>query len=254
MMTSGASPAGVEPGNEAEAARHIRRMFGRVAPRYDLLNRLLSLRIDQYWRRAVVRRVRPYLERPQARVLDLCCGTGDLLLALEAERRRLGNAHGRSVIGADFCYPMLTSAKAKLGRRNMAALLLEADALQFPMAGASVDLITIAYGFRNLANYRKGVEEMYRLLAPGGCLAILEFSRPKNRVLAPLFEFYFRRVLPLIGNTLSGSGDAYSYLQKSVERFLGPEELAAEMTSCGFQRVEVVPLTAGISFLHLAYK
>ncbi len=229
-------------------------MFGRVAPRYDLLNRLLSLRIDQYWRRAVVRRIKPYLEHPQARVLDLCCGTGDLLIALEAERRRLGNADGRAAVGADFCYPMLTSAKAKLTRRNMDVLLLEADALRFPMGGASVDLITIAFGFRNLANYRKGIEEMYRLLAPGGCLAILEFSHPKNRVLGPLFEFYFRRVLPCIGNTLSGSGDAYSYLQKSVERFLGPEELAAEMKSCGFQRVEVVPLTAGISFLHLAYK
>ena len=253
-MSSGASPAGVDPGNEAEVARHIRRMFGRLAPRYDLLNRLLSLRIDQYWRRALVRRVRPYLERPGARVMDLCCGTGDLLMALEAERRRLGNVDGPPAVGADFCYPMLAAAKAKLGRRNMAAPLLEADALRFPMRGASADLITIAYGFRNLANYRKGIEEMYRLLAPGGCLAILEFSRPRNRVLGPLFEFYFRRVLPCIGNTISGAGDAYSYLQKSVERFLGPEELAAEMKSCRFERVELVPLTAGISFLHLAYK
>ena len=253
-MASGASPTGVEPGNEAEVARHIRRMFERVAPRYDLLNRLLSLRIDQYWRRAVVLRVRPYLERPDARVMDLCCGTGDLLMALEAERRRLGNSDGCLAVGADFCYPMLATAKVKLGRRKMRALLLEGDALQFPMRGAAADLITIAYGFRNLANYRKGIEEMYRLLAPGGCLAILEFSRPRNRLLGPLFEFYFRRVLPCIGNAISGSGDAYSYLQKSVERFLEPEELAAEMKACGFQRVEVVPLTAGISFLHLAYK
>jgi demethylmenaquinone methyltransferase/2-methoxy-6-polyprenyl-1,4-benzoquinol methylase len=245
-MSLGASPAGVEPGNEAEAARRIREMFGRVAPRYDLLNHLLSLRID-------VRRVREYLARPETRWMDACCGTGDLLIALETERRRLVPAGGPGV-GSDFCRPMLSSASEKLGRHGFRSALIEADALAAPLPDESLDLITIAYGFRNLANYQRGVEEMSRLLAPGGCLAILEFSRPTNPLLAPLFDFYFRRILPGVGNTISGSGGAYSYLQRSVERFPGPEELAQILRKHGFSRVEFFPLTGGISVLHLAYR
>jgi demethylmenaquinone methyltransferase/2-methoxy-6-polyprenyl-1,4-benzoquinol methylase len=252
-MSQGASPAGVEPGNEAEAARRIREMFGRIAPRYDLLNHLLSLRIDVRWRNALVRRVDEYLRRPETRWMDVCCGTGDLLIALEAQRRRkLPNA--RPGLGSDFCRPMLSSARRKLAGEGFSSGLLEADALALPLPDKSLDLITIAYGFRNLANYRRGVEEMHRLLAPGGCLAILEFSRPTNPLLAPLFGFYFRHVLPRVGNTISGSGGAYSYLQSSVERFPGPRELAAVLQQSGFRRVDYFPLTGGISVLHLAYR
>jgi demethylmenaquinone methyltransferase/2-methoxy-6-polyprenyl-1,4-benzoquinol methylase len=252
-MNAGATPAGVDPRNDAAVARNIREMFGRIAPRYDLLNRLLSMSVDQYWRRFLVRKVRDYLWEPQSKVLDLCCGTGDLLIALEAERSRLTGTR-RNLLGSDFCPPMLTAARHKLARREMASPLFEADALAVPLPDASVDLITIAWGFRNLASYERGLDEMHRLLRPGGCLAILEFSRPTNRLWGPLFEFYFRRILPALGNTISGSGQAYSYLQQSVRNFLTPGELASAARSRGFQRVEYYPLSGGISVLHLAYK
>ncbi len=253
-MSAGATPAGVEPGDEAQAARAIRGMFGQIAPRYDLLNRLLSLRIDQYWRRYLVRKVEKYLAEPSTRWMDLCCGTGDLLLTLEFERNRLLGPKATPGLGSDFCRPMLERARTKLGRRKLASVLLEADALEIPLPDQSLDLITIAWGFRNLANFQKGLQEMNRLLRTNGCLAILEFSRPKNRLWGPLFEFYFRRILPRLGNTISGSGDAYSYLQHSVRHFLEPDQLAREMKSFGFRQVEVHSLTGGISVLHLAYK
>ncbi len=252
--TSGAAPAGVEPGNETEVARNIREMFGRIAPRYDLLNRLLSVRIDQRWRRTLVRRARPYLERPESRVLDLCCGTGDLVLALEAEKQRHCGAAATPVLGADFCRPMLTEAGRKLCARDQGNELIEADALHCPLPDGMIDLITIAWGFRNLASYDRGLREMHRLLATGGCLAILEFSQPTNPIWGPLFGFYFRHILPRIGNTLSGSGSAYSYLHNSVREFLTPAELAGLAEGCGFQHVEAVSLTGGVSTLHLCYK
>lgn len=253
-MKFGAAPLGVEPGNEVEASRAIRDMFGRVAPRYDLLNRLLSLRIDQRWRRFLVQKVRPFLKRPDVRVADLCCGTGDLLIALEAERRRLCGAGARAVTGSDFCRPMLAAADRKIAGRGYANCLLEADALHLPWGGGALDLITIAWGFRNLANYHAALAEFHRVLRPGGCLAILEFSRPRNPVLGPLFQFYFRHVLPRVGNALSGSGNAYSYLHRSVSEFPAPVALAGMMRQAGYGRVELFSLTGGVSYLHLGYK
>jgi demethylmenaquinone methyltransferase/2-methoxy-6-polyprenyl-1,4-benzoquinol methylase len=253
-MIRGASPAGVEPGNEAEAARRVREMFGRIAPRYDLLNHLLSMRIDVHWRKALVRRVRHYLRRPEIRWMDVCCGTGDLLIALEAERRRLAGPAPQTGLGSDFCRPMLASARQKLERQRFSSGLFEADALDLPLRAESLDLVTIAYGFRNLANYRRGIQELHRVLTPGGCLAILEFSHPTSRLLAPVFGFYFRHILPRVGNTISGSGGAYSYLQQSVQRFPAPEALAEDLRACGFRNVDFFPLTGGISVLHLAYR
>jgi demethylmenaquinone methyltransferase/2-methoxy-6-polyprenyl-1,4-benzoquinol methylase len=253
-MTRGASPAGVDPANQIAVSRQIREMFGRVAPRYDFLNRLLSLRIDQYWRSALVRNARPYLERPAARVLDLCCGTGDLVVALDRERKRLCGDAAIPVTGADFSRPMLAEAGRKLVRKSRPMRLIEADALEVPARDASFDLITIAWGFRNLADYDAGLREFARLTAPGGCLAILEFSQPTVPLLAPLFGFYFRHVLPRIGNAISGSGGAYSYLQNSVEKFLTPGQLSAAAQKAGFRRVEVWPLSGGISVLHMCYK
>jgi demethylmenaquinone methyltransferase/2-methoxy-6-polyprenyl-1,4-benzoquinol methylase len=147
-MTRGATPAGVDPANHVAVSRQIREMFGRVAPRYDFLNRLLSLRIDQYWRGVLVRQARPYLERPEARVLDLCCGTGDLVVALDRERKRLCGDAATPVTGADFSRPMLAEAGRKLVRKSR-PLNIETDA-QVPARDASFDLITIAWGFRNL--------------------------------------------------------------------------------------------------------
>ncbi len=253
-VTAGATPAGVEPGNETEVSRNIREMFGRIAPRYDLLNRLLSARIDQLWRRTLVRRVRPYLERHESRVLDLCFGTGDLVISLEAEKRKRCGPAATLVLGADFCRPMLTEAARKVRHKGHGNELIEADALHVPLPGGTLDLITVAWGFRNLASYERGLREMHRLLAAGGCLAILEFSQPTNRIWGPLFRFYFRHILPRIGNTLSGSGSAYSYLHNSVRRFLTPAELATSAKEAGFHRVEAVSLTGGISVLHLCYK
>lgn len=259
-MAKGATPAGVAPGDEREASRRIREMFSRVAPRYDLLNRLLSLRIDQLWRRRLVREVRPYLARPDTRILDLCCGTGDLMLALAAEKERLAPAPFPPVLGADFCRPMLRAAQSKLAAqakrnaRDTSRPLIEADALHLPLASHSIDLITIAWGFRNLANYNAGLRECHRLLAPGGCLAILEFSQPSAPLLGPLFTFYFRNILPRVGNVVSGSRGAYSYLQSSVDLFLSPAQLTAQAREAGFSEVKALPLTGGISVLHLCYQ
>jgi demethylmenaquinone methyltransferase/2-methoxy-6-polyprenyl-1,4-benzoquinol methylase len=187
-------------------------------------------------------------------VLDLCCGTGDLVVALDRERKRLCGDAATPVTGADFSRPMLAEAGRKLVRKSRPMRLIEADALEVPARDASFDLITIAWGFRNLADYDAGLREFARLTAPGGCLAILEFSQPTVPLLAPLFGFYFRHVLPRIGNAISGSGGAYSYLQNSVEKFLTPGQLSAAAQKAGFRRVEVWPLSGGISVLHMCYK
>jgi demethylmenaquinone methyltransferase/2-methoxy-6-polyprenyl-1,4-benzoquinol methylase len=235
----GAAPQGAR--NEREAADWVRGMFARVARRYDLANHVLSFNIDRVWRARTVRRVRPILERPGARVLDICCGTGDLTLALARECRA-------PVLGSDFCHPMLVAA-----RRKGAADLFEADALRLPLRDASLDLVTVAFGFRNLANYGAGLAEMRRVLGPGGMAAILEFSDPPNPVFAALYHFYSRRILPLIGGALSGSRDAYTYLPESVRKFPSPEELAEEMRRAGFEQVRYERFTGGVATLHLGF-
>lgn len=234
----GAAPPGTR--GEREAAAWVRAMFGRMAPRYDLLNRLLSFNQDRRWRARTARRVSDILRRPGARVLDLCCGTGDLLLALEA-------AGGRSLLGCDFSRAMLERARRKHDR----ALLVEADALRLPLADASLDLVTVAFGFRNLTGYRAGLEEIRRVLRPGGILAILEFSRAPNRLWAALCGFYLRRLLPLIGGLLSGDRSAYRYLPDSVGRFPSPAELAGQMRAAGFAEVTFELMSGGIVALHL---
>lgn len=248
LTVSGAAPLGVTPGDEAAASRQIREMFGRVAPRYDLLNRLLSGRVDVYWRNRLIRAVRPVLQRPEARLLDLCCGTGDVALALERERSRICGPGARPVLASDFCRPMLDGARRKLEAETG---LVEADAMRVPLPDASVDLITVAFGFRNLANYSTALVELARLLAPGGRLAILEFSQPTLPGFAQAFELYFTQVLPRIGNAVSGAGDAYSYLQRSVDRFLSPEELGVAMQQAGLRDVYFERLTFGVACLHV---
>jgi demethylmenaquinone methyltransferase/2-methoxy-6-polyprenyl-1,4-benzoquinol methylase len=238
----GTTPEGAR--SEQEAARRVRSMFGRVARRYDLANHLLSANVDRYWRNRTVARVRDILERPDARVLDLACGTGDLLIALE-------RAAGRSLIGSDFCHPMLTGAQMKLQRGRLHSALLESDALALPFPDSSLDLITIAFGYRNLANYRAGLVEMRRVLRPGGALAILEFTQPPNRAFAAVYNWYSRRVLPTVGGIISGAPDAYRYLPESVRKFPGAPELARMMKDAGFRQVDWEYLTFGIAALHL---
>lgn len=242
MRASGTTPPGAA--NEEQAARWVRGMFGRVAHRYDLLNHVLSFQTDRYWRSRTVQRVRSILERPEARVMDLCCGTGDLLLALE-------KARGSAIIGSDFCHPMLVEARRKIAKRGVGSALAEADALAMPFPAASLDLITVAFGFRNFANYRAGLRELRRLLRPGGCLAILEFSQPPNRLFAAFYRFYSTKVLPKIGGMISGDADAYRYLPESVGKFPGAEDLAREMRDAGFEDVSFERMTFGVVALHL---
>jgi demethylmenaquinone methyltransferase/2-methoxy-6-polyprenyl-1,4-benzoquinol methylase len=219
-------------------------MFGRIAPRYDLLNHLLSLNIDRYWRARTVARVAHILERPGAQVLDVCCGTGDLMLALESR------GPSSKVFGTDFSHPMLVAAREKTGKRGLRAGLFEADALELPIADAAFDLITIAFGFRNLTNYRSGLVELRRLLKPGGTLAILEFSTPPNALLARAYDFYSRSILPTIGGMISGSREAYTYLPESVRKFPDAEGLAEQMRDA-LVNVRFERMTAGIVALHL---
>ncbi len=237
---TGTTPQGAA--NEQEAARWVRGMFGRIAGRYDLLNHLLSFNLDKSWRRRTIDRVAPILAQPDACVLDLCCGTGDVLAGIEKRR-------GGLALGSDFCHPMLVEA-----RKKVRSPLFEADALALPLRDSSLDLVTIAFGFRNLANYRKGLDELLRVLKPGGVAAILEFSQPQNRAFAAAYGFFSTRVLPRIGGALSGSGDAYAYLPESIRKFPSAEELAAEMESAGFSRVKFERMTGGAVALHRGWK
>jgi demethylmenaquinone methyltransferase/2-methoxy-6-polyprenyl-1,4-benzoquinol methylase len=237
---TGTTPRGVT--GEQVTSRWVRGMFGRIAGRYDLLNHVLSFNLDRRWRATTVDRVADVLARPGARVLDLCCGTGDVLLALE----RRGQA---TTLGSDFCHPMLLQAQKKV-----ASPLFEADALALPVADNSFDLITIAFGFRNLANYSRGLQELLRALKPGGTVAILEFSQPTNRAFASLYGFFSRRVLPWVGGIVSGSREAYSYLPESIQKFPGAEQLASQMRAAGFEQVEFDRMTGGAVALHLGRK
>jgi demethylmenaquinone methyltransferase/2-methoxy-6-polyprenyl-1,4-benzoquinol methylase len=238
----GTTPAGAQ--SEQEAARWVRGMFGRVAHRYDLANHLLSFNVDRYWRAHTVKRLRAEIARPEARVLDLCCGTGDLVLALEK------HAAGK-VYGSDFCHPMLEGAKQKIAARRARAELFEADALNLPLGGGRFDVVTVAFGFRNLANYTAGFEEMRRLLKPGGVAAILEFTQPPNRILRAINDVYCRKLLPIIGGAISGASDAYHYLPESVRKFPAAPELADGMRAAGFEPVTYEYMTGGLVALHL---
>ena len=257
-------------------------MFDQIAPTYDRANHLLSFSIDRYWRWRTVRTLRrllppaplgaagaamdasagaPINARAQAPILDICCGTGDLTLALRAGLR------DRPILGADFSAPMLTRAAAKTrhpgapARRGDAAApgpapisWLQADALHLPFPPASLAAIAAGFGFRNLSDYRAGLAEFLRLLQPGGVLAILEVSRPALPLLGRLYSVYFERILPRLGGWISGHPDAYRYLPESVGRFPAPPTLAAWMRDCGFTQVRYRRLAGGIAVLHTAAK
>lgn len=250
----GTRPEGAR--NEREAAARVKEMFGKIVPRYDFLNHLLSLSLDRVWRRRTARRFSHVLQRPDARVLDLCCGTGDLAFALDRERARALESHQdaarRQIIGADFVQPMLERAqgKAKMGR--FAVAFSASDALSLPFEAAQFDLLTAAFGFRNLSNYEKGLREFARVLKPGGEIGILEFSEPSAGLMAGIFRFYFRHVLPRIGRTLSGNPEAYAYLPASVSKFPSAGRLTAMMESTGFSNVRVDSWNFGSVLLHSA--
>ena len=245
MAAPGAQPEGTA--DEAGAAAAVRSMFDQIAPRYDLLNHVLSCNIDRIWWRRAARSFRGVLARPEAQILDLCCGTGDMTLALLRRRPK----HGRPVLAADFAHQMLVRGAAKFGSQG--AIALEADALHLPLPDGSIDLLTTAFGFRNLANYRAGLEEFYRTLKPGGELGILDFSEPGG-LMGKLYAFYFRRVLPTVGSLISGVSGPYRYLPSSVRRFPAPPELLQTMQSVGFELVSWTPYSFGIAGLYRGVK
>jgi demethylmenaquinone methyltransferase/2-methoxy-6-polyprenyl-1,4-benzoquinol methylase len=225
----------------SEKARRIQAMFAGIAPTYDQLNHWLSLNIDKRWRRAAVREVQDVLTRPGARALDVCCGTADLALELG----RLA-----PTVGVDFCQPMLLRGMEKVRQSGRPVHLLAGDALALPFADASFDVATVAFGIRNVVDLDGALSELYRVLKPGGKVAILEFSHPVVPGLKSLFGFYFTQILPRIGNAVSRSGYAYSYLPASVQNFPDQATLAARMTQAGFQQVKWRNLSGGIAALH----
>ncbi|HTR46293.1 MAG TPA: bifunctional demethylmenaquinone methyltransferase/2-methoxy-6-polyprenyl-1,4-benzoquinol methylase UbiE [Verrucomicrobiae bacterium] len=246
---AGTRPEGAR--NEREAAARVREMFTRIAPRYDFLNHLLSFSLDHVWRRRTARRFLHILGRPDARILDLCCGTGDLAFALDRVR---SGANRGPIFGSDFVEPMLIRAREKAQSEHRAVVFAAGDALHLPFPDASVDLITTAFGFRNLANYEEGLREFARVLKPGGEAGILEFTEPTSGPMAGLFRFYFKKILPRIGGAISGNAEAYKYLPGSVSKFPSPPELSALMERCGFREVKIASWNFGSVILHSAQR
>lgn len=205
----------------------IRRMFAEIAPRYDRANRILSMRLDVGWRRHVARNLLP---RP-GRVLDLAAGTGDLAVELQ----RVGR---HRVIAADFTMEMLAAAKHEL--RTVGA-----DALSLPFASASFDGVAVGWGIRNFADPAAGLQEIRRVLVPGGALGVIDFSTPM-RAIRPLYDFYFHRLVPLVGRLVTGSSYAYRYLTDSVDHFPEGAAFLALMKSAGFANLSRRQLTGGI--------
>jgi demethylmenaquinone methyltransferase/2-methoxy-6-polyprenyl-1,4-benzoquinol methylase len=246
-ITPGARPEGAL--DEQASAAAVRGMFDSIAPRYDLLNHVLSCNIDRFWWWRAARTFRHILARPQAKVLDICCGTGDMTMALL--RRRPANA--TPVLAGDFSHQMLRRGAEKFAARHANAIPIEADALHLPLPAGSLDLITSAFGFRNIANYRGALEEFHRVLIPGGELGILDFSEPSG-LIGRFYAFYFRRILPAIGGRLSGMGRAYAYLPSSVQKFPPPPQMLDLMRSAGFTQVSWTPYTFGIAGLYRGVK
>jgi len=249
----GTRPEGSQ--NETEASARVQQMFDSIAPRYDFLNHLLSFSLDRVWRRRTARKFRRTLRRTDARVLDLCCGTGDLTFALERVRLhelRDAGSHRTPLFGTDFAQPMLDRAHQKAVAHGRSAIFATADALHLPFADSSFDLVTTAFGFRNLVNYEAGLREFARVLQPGGELAILEFSEPGVGIAAAMFRIYFKQILPRIGAAISGSKEAYSYLPGSVARFPTSAELAALMKKVGFAEITIARWNFGSVLLHVA--
>jgi demethylmenaquinone methyltransferase / 2-methoxy-6-polyprenyl-1,4-benzoquinol methylase len=232
-----------------KSSDRVRRMFGQIAGRYDFLNHLLSLGIDHYWRWQTVRRVPPRGELP---ILDLCTGTGDLAFAYD--RAACGKVN---IIGADFCHEMLEIARNKAAGdgRDSRITFLEADAQSLPLPTDAFQIVSVAFGLRNVADTDRGLAEMVRVVAPGGRVAVLEFSSPTREPFKSLYGWYFRNVLPRIGQLIArNSASAYEYLPASVGEFPQGEALAERMCAAGLDDVRCYPLTLGVATLYVGKK
>jgi demethylmenaquinone methyltransferase/2-methoxy-6-polyprenyl-1,4-benzoquinol methylase len=224
-INPGARPS--DEASETDAAAHVQGIFNSIAPSYDLLNHLLSMGLDHRWWSRSARAVAPILARPESRVLDLCCGTGDMTAAL----LKLRPTHSIPVTGLDFSSEMLDRARIKYPADNV--LWVEGDAMHLPYPDNSFDLVTAAFGFRNLTNYVAGLAEIRRVLAPNGRIAILEANQPDG-LSGWLYTLYFRYILPIVGGAISGDRAAYKYLPASVARFPRPPQMLQMLTETGF--------------------
>jgi demethylmenaquinone methyltransferase/2-methoxy-6-polyprenyl-1,4-benzoquinol methylase len=270
----GARPAGTS--SPTEAAHSIQQMFDTIAPTYDRANHLLSAGLDRLWWSRAARTLRPILERPEAVVLDLCCGTGDMTLALNkyrpqpavattpggpsfpASSERVGcsppsgkAASAAPILALDFSHQMLSLAIPKFAGKSI--IPIEADALHLPLADSSVDLVTSAFGFRNLTSYADGLAELHRVLRPGGQIAILECNQPGG-LTGWLYSFYFHRILPSLGGIISGKPRAYAYLPDSVMKFPRPPQMKALILAAGFTNPTWTSYTLGTAGIYRATK
>lgn len=241
---TGAAPEGA---NDTRAAsRAVREMFTAIAPRYDLLNHLLSFNVDRLWWKRAARSFTHVLSRDDAQVLDLCCGTGDMAFALG---RKAGNSS--RILGVDFSHAMLQRANAKSIGTSLR--WVEADALQLPFSDARFDLVTSAFGFRNLADYDAGLREIVRVLRAGGECGILDFGEPAG-VMGTIYRIYFKHVLPAVGTVISGVKGPYAYLPASVARFPPPGEMLDRMRRAGFGDAKWTRYSFGIAGLYWGKK
>ena len=251
-------PAGVTPGegttpegaqDERSAARAVQQMFDEIAPRYDLVNHTISMNIDRLWWRRTARTFTHILRRNDARVLDLCAGTGDLSVALRAVATAQGSS--ANIYALDFSHPMLQHGLQKYAARGIQPV--EADALSLPLPDGSIELVVSAFGFRNLANYKAGLREIFRVLRPEGEVGILDFGEPGGWF-GKAYGFYFRRILPRIGGLISGVRGPYDYLPASVGKFPPPQQMLSRMRAIGFRDVSWTPYTFGITGLYRGTK
>jgi len=231
----------------------VREMFRQVAPRYDVMNHLLSLNIDRWWRRAAVRAMRIRGDSP---ILDLCTGTGDLAIAIQNH-----TTDKVPVVGSDFCNAMLRIARDKQSKTQSSKSLpggvsfLEADTQSLPFADNTFQCVTVAFGLRNVADTDRGLREMTRVCEPGGQILVLEFSKPTTPVFRQVYGFYFENVLPRIGNALATNDkEAYRYLQQSVGQFPDGQRLCDRMTTAGMVDVSFQPLTFGVVTIYTGFK
>jgi demethylmenaquinone methyltransferase/2-methoxy-6-polyprenyl-1,4-benzoquinol methylase len=245
--STGARPTGIT--TEQAAAANVQQMFDTIAPTYDRVNHILSAGIDRYWWTRTARLFRPILQRSETVTLDLCCGTGDMTLALLKHRPTTPEA--APILAVDFSHQMLTRGAEKFAPHNI--IPIEADALHLPLASASVDLVTSAFGFRNLANYEEGLAELHRILRPGGQLGILDANQPEGLV-GTLYNLYFKTILPKLGGLISGTPSAYRYLPASVERFPRPPRMLQLIRNAGFTDATWTSYTFGTAGLYHATK
>jgi demethylmenaquinone methyltransferase / 2-methoxy-6-polyprenyl-1,4-benzoquinol methylase len=230
----------------AEKREYVRTVFEQIAPRYDLLNHLLSFNIDRLWRRRALRALE-WTRVPDGRYLDLCAGTLDVGAQLSRQRGFRG-----FIVGADFALPMLQAGAGKAPRTVLSPVA--ADAQRLPLPGACMDGATVAFGIRNVASLDAALREVHRVLAPGARFVILEFTTPRSLLVRTVYRFYFHRLLPWIGGMISGHRTAYRYLPQSVAHFPAEAELARRMTDAGFEGVRWESLSFGIAAVHVGRK